>query len=115
MKLGRDKVVRGRKIQFFLDRPESDDRDLDAAGGESVGAKLVVENLDAVVELGNGVTGHGTGGVEKQEAGAAGFGVFGELGCRERDLLQFVGHQFSPRTRVRRRIAFLGSYSEDEQ
>jgi hypothetical protein len=39
MKLGREEVVRGREIQFFLDRPEADDRDLDATGGEAIGAK----------------------------------------------------------------------------
>ena len=39
IKLGREEVVRGREIQFFLDRPEADDRDLDATRGEAIGAK----------------------------------------------------------------------------
>jgi len=46
-------------VRFDFDRSESDDGDLDAKRCQSVGANLVVENLDALIELGDRLTRHG--------------------------------------------------------
>jgi hypothetical protein len=54
-----------------LHRPERDDGDLNTPQCQRVAGKLLLELLQAGVELGYGASGHGAGDIEHQHARAA--------------------------------------------
>jgi len=59
MELRREEIVHGREVDFFLTGPNVIMR-LDAFRGEAIGAKLIIEDFDALIQLGDWLTLHGT-------------------------------------------------------
>src|SRR5215213_6381332 len=84
------KLVGGHKILNDIDGTERDDRDFDAFHTEGIAEKLFAKTLNPAVELLDGLALHRARCVEKQNARAARFGVFGKLGGGKRLLLVVI-------------------------
>jgi hypothetical protein len=71
----------------YLNRTKGNQRDLYALLRQRIGRELVFEDAQSLVELGNGFAFHGSRSVEKQNARAARFGIFGKLSAAKRYLI----------------------------
>ncbi len=81
--LGVEEALCGVELGDDPHRPKRHEGDLDPLDGERVVLEFGIEFPDTRVELGDGLARHRPGGVEQQETGAPGLGVFSEGHRRE--------------------------------